>query len=252
MILANGDSWSECAYLKNPQSAWPNQLGQMINEPVVNLSFGGSSNDRIFRTTTEELYKSTPNYLIIGWSNIDRIELTLSNGDHVRCLPWQSVVDDQFYSLELNTLTISESEIHKFYTKHLLNPLLNLKKLFHYILILQDICKLKNIRFVNFFAINDNYFNEIKKDSDRFTRLIIDNYPADKRLLEDNPVIVNQIKQEIFNLYNQIDASIWLRPDWLSMEILTRKFPKESTGHTTELGQLFWANQIKEFLSIDK
>lgn len=252
MILANGDSWSECAYLKTPQSAWPDQLGRMINEPVLNLSFGGSSNDRIFRTTTEELYKITPKYLIIGWTNSDRMELPLSNGDHIRCLPWQATVDDRFYSIELDTISTSESEIHKFYISHLLNSLSNLKNLIRYVLILQDICQFRNIKFVNFFAISDNYFNDIINDTEYFTQLILKNAPIEKQYLASNINLVNELKKEILTLFKQIDLTSWLANGQQTMSQMTRSFPRESTGHTTEPGQLFWANQIKEFLFLDK
>ena len=44
MIVANGCSFTEGYYLDNTESAWPDQLGKLINHSVVNLSQAGGSN----------------------------------------------------------------------------------------------------------------------------------------------------------------------------------------------------------------
>lgn len=74
-LLVNGDSYSASGAIPS----YSIFLGQSLNLPVTNLARPGSSNDRILRSTLEEvinLKKQNKNPLvIIGWSFIRRLEV---------------------------------------------------------------------------------------------------------------------------------------------------------------------------------
>ena len=77
-IFINGDSYSEQRMLDTPR--YGDFLSQMLgNIPVKNLAKGGSTNDRILRSSIEHIYKLKQEYqnplIIIGWTFIRRSEV---------------------------------------------------------------------------------------------------------------------------------------------------------------------------------
>ena len=91
MLLVNGCSFTYGEELPGwttgdhfPQT-WGGQLGKRLNTEVVNLSMGGASNDRIFRTTMEYLHnpvKGLPTHMVIMWSDMFRREVAVENISH--------------------------------------------------------------------------------------------------------------------------------------------------------------------------
>ena len=158
MLLANGDSFTHGYYLDNLESAWPFQLGRLINQPVVNLSMGGGSNQRIFRTTIDYLSTSTPDYLVIGWAGIGRYELPTANTQYVRITP-AGAQFNQDRPDNLDPATIKE-----FYYKNLHNSYLNTVDLLNYIITLQNLCKGKNIKYLFFNAYATVDFQSVLDD----------------------------------------------------------------------------------------
>lgn len=61
--------------LSPSQLAWPALLGKHRNEPVVNLSLIGGSNDRIFRVAMQETIDQHYSLVICAWTAMSRFDL---------------------------------------------------------------------------------------------------------------------------------------------------------------------------------
>jgi hypothetical protein len=76
-LVVNGCSFTYCDGLEDPSTqGWPALLANKLGVPVVNLAWGGSGNDRIYRKTVDYFFKdfgSDPFY-IIGMSSSSRRE----------------------------------------------------------------------------------------------------------------------------------------------------------------------------------
>ena len=73
-IIINGDSYSATGRVR----PWGTELGQQLQTPVTNIARIGSNNDRITRTTIEQVLACDQNkklLVIVGWSFIRRIEV---------------------------------------------------------------------------------------------------------------------------------------------------------------------------------
>lgn len=148
MILINGDSWTGGPTYENLEDTWPHQMSKKYNLPVTNLAWGGASNQRIFRTTIEYLYtcEESPSHLIIGWASKERFELPSTEGFYMRINPIDGC--DRFIENNKKVPGI-DSIKDNFYRYNLNNELIH-KSFVNNILILQDLCKIKNIKFLNF------------------------------------------------------------------------------------------------------
>jgi len=75
VILVNGDSYSAPGNHK----VYSNVLGEILNIPVKNIAWAGSNNQRIVRSTIEEIGNIKEHYknplVLIGWSFIRRLEV---------------------------------------------------------------------------------------------------------------------------------------------------------------------------------
>jgi len=71
-ILINGDSYST----KLPDhQVYGDYLQERLGIPVYNIAYQGSNNQRIIRSTLENLYRYKNPLVLIGWSFIRRIEV---------------------------------------------------------------------------------------------------------------------------------------------------------------------------------
>lgn len=75
-IIVNGDSYSA---FNNKHRVYSDYLKYKLNIPVINISAAGSSNDRITRSTIEQVIKITDQFtnplVVIGWSFVRRMEV---------------------------------------------------------------------------------------------------------------------------------------------------------------------------------
>jgi len=75
VILINGDSYSAAVDFKT----YGDFLGEILDVPIRNIAFAGSSNQRIVRSTIEEINNIKQQYknplVLIGWSFIRRLEV---------------------------------------------------------------------------------------------------------------------------------------------------------------------------------
>lgn len=241
MILTNGDSWTEGYYLSDVAHAWPNVLSKLTNSTVKNLARGGGSNNRIFRTTIKELCTNSEiTTLIIGWTDIARFELPLRHGDYIRIYGREASVEDRSYVDQMST---SEESIYQFYAKHLFNEFLNLQNLLTYIVTLQDLCKGKNIKFLNFLAFTKNYFDNITSNSSEFDLLALQNaFRKDENVPREFGIL--ESKKQIKMLFDKIEFDSWIAMPPDTMLSFTNHLPKHVSGHTDYEGHSAWAQHI--------
>ena len=76
MILYTvGDSFTFGDELSNPKKAWPYIVGDKLGCEVHNLARNGASNDYIMLTTVNYLENNKPEYIIIGWTTENRLDI---------------------------------------------------------------------------------------------------------------------------------------------------------------------------------
>lgn len=213
MILVNGDSWTG-GRLDEDGSVldieyWPNFFEKITNIPITNLGTGGASNQKIFRTTIDFLYNTSQpiSHVVIGWSNINRFEITTSSNNSLNFMP------DRMHGDHNIPRPVKEQFKHLYY-KWCHNHQTNLKNFLHLVLILQDVCRQKNIQLINFQSFSDNY-KMIKLYSD----------------------------DEMINLKNQIDLNFFIES---TMQERTKEYPLHKSGHVNEEGNQRWAEILIE------
>ena len=211
MILINGGSWTGGRRIE-AGNYWPDFLKENTTQSVVNLGLGGSSNQRIYRSTVDFLYstENTVNILIIGWSFIERDELPCFVNDNSNSNYFRITSREVYYKNDLVPDPVKKS-IHNIYYKWCFNQNKNIKLFLLNALAIQDICYQKNIKLVNFFSFQ-NIFN----------------------LCDTEDLIV---------LKNKLNMNLWIEQ---TMKDYTSDFPLTHTGHTNEDGNRFWADFIME------
>jgi len=111
VILVNGDSYSEGLY-----NVYGYFLGKTLNVPVVNIAYRGSNNQRIIRSTIEELEKIKCQYenplVLIGWSFIRRIEVWYygNNSKVLFQTPDRNKIIEEHFQPKLVTLDVLMNE----------------------------------------------------------------------------------------------------------------------------------------------
>ena len=74
-ILINGDSNMCGEELEDRSLGIGSQLCEILGGEMVNLAISGSSNDRIYDSTLEYIYKNpAPDLIVIGWSEMARVQ----------------------------------------------------------------------------------------------------------------------------------------------------------------------------------
>lgn len=86
-LWANGDSHTAGTYCDPVDNPFAKQLADQFNLTYTNLAMPGGSNQRIIRTTVENLPTLDPKdtFLLIGWSTCDRTEWYWDNDWHAIC-----------------------------------------------------------------------------------------------------------------------------------------------------------------------
>ena len=81
-ILLNGDSNMSGEELEDCSLSMGSQLCQILGGEEINLALTGASNDRIYDTTLEYINKNpAPNLIVIGWTEMCRVQWFLTNQD---------------------------------------------------------------------------------------------------------------------------------------------------------------------------
>lgn len=105
VLYTNGDSWTagdivdpdrfgdQLQHVMHPDNdsyrlpkVWPHKVGNLLNIEVINKSYAGSSNDRIVRTTINDVlgllktYNADKLFVVIGWSSPERKDFYFKEG----------------------------------------------------------------------------------------------------------------------------------------------------------------------------
>jgi len=153
-IYVNGDSWTagdivdpelfgdNLAEVNHPDNkpyrtarVWPRFLGDLLDIDVINNSHSGASNDRIVRTTINDILKLKENFIpseifvLIGWSSPERKDFYYKVTDKANA--WDTVYPAEFKHWKDET-DIIRNDFYKnyvtgywneeeFFTRHMLN-----------------------------------------------------------------------------------------------------------------------------------
>ena len=96
MILVNGDSFTFGQGLSANEAPWPHIL---FGNNCKNIAEPGSSNASIVRRSLEEIYLNQFDKLIVGWSGLDRVEISDRYGKPKTLLLWHDS-DSNFIGLK--------------------------------------------------------------------------------------------------------------------------------------------------------
>ena len=225
-IVTNGCSFTQELHL-NKEDRWTTKIGA-----VENLALGGGSNERIFYTTIEYLNAHKPDVLIIGWTDPNRFMLPNSNGSRVVVTPVHTF--DENGGGDCN-------EHSKFYYKYCHNEFVNFKNTLQYMIHLQEYCKAKQIKllyFKSFFKIvDDTYLIGLARNA----FMSHENKDIERMGIQAN---TNDLK----NLIAKLDASIWIKELWYSMEGHCKDYPVHDLIHPSIEGSNAWAKLVKKYL----
>lgn len=249
MIVCNGDSFTDGFYLSNRDHSWPGCLQTITGSPVKNIAMGGSSNQRITRTTKEALVNyDSVDAVIIGWTGNSRNELFSANGDYIRATTGLCLGEKTDNTENRDQLAV----LHKNWLVHNFNPWLNYRQWIFDTLFLQDYFKSKKIKYKFFSAFEDNLIQDFLEEND--TSLEFANHawvPWDKeKFAPDRTRHIDWI--EMTKLVKKIDLSGWILDNKETMSSYLDKIgitEKDEGGHPLEGGHQAWAKVIMEHLS---
>lgn len=244
ILLANGCSFTEGYGLRDSNLSWPHQLGYFLGYNTKNLALGGASNDRIFRTTIEYLnIEPTPNLVVIGWTMLNRAELSCESGMYLRLTSTGCLPDTTEFTKDLST-------VHKFWLHNLYNEYINFRNWINGVLHLQNYLDLKQIPYIFFSAIDTNYINEFINESDMALALADKSFQWRDRKQYAPFRDIHREYKELIALAKKIDLSKWIGSNEYSMaSFLSRSgYITDSTGHFLVDGHLAWAKKIQEYI----
>lgn len=226
LLYANGDSWTHGDEIAEENildqvseryyNTWPWKLSQRLDIPVcVNDAQGGTGNLRIFRRTSEFIYKwigsnkqTSDLIIVVGWSTPERSEIGEGSGIY----PIQIQGPLSFTDIPRDDKSIEN--FHKaFYEIYSDSYGENLTAL--YMMNLRLLCKSLGIRYYDFVAIGKNpqYWQEYIK-----TKWNI----------------------ELENMY--------MKNTW-SAESYNNSWPRHTHGHPTKDTHSLWANVLYKELA---
>lgn len=244
MIYCNVCSFTEGYNLVSLTDSWPSVLGKQLTQTVINQAAGGSSNDRIYRTTVEYCNTHTPNMVVIGWTSIARNEWSHTKGTYLRLAPKTYLADD-------SELTDDIEPIHKFWIQHVCNEYINFRNLLHYVLHLQDYFKSKQISYKFFTALGQSYLHEFLQESDTAFELARQSFHWKKYRndYEQDSKETHVKYQELKILIQKIDLNNWIMHTTTMNDYLKENnYAFDDTGHPDTSGHTAWATIVRNML----
>jgi len=239
MILINGCSFTEGYDLENINDNWPSQLSHIINKPISNIALGGSSNDRIARTTHEWLVTNPdPEHVIIGWTTYNRNELYHHEGLYIRGLSTGSESEIEYNPADIKI-------VHKNWIQYNLNRWINYRNWIYHLLFLQKYFESKNIKYTFFNAIDNPLIIDFLNGTDTALELADLAWQwRDKSKYKAERTIHNQYK-ELVDLCQRVNLDNWILPD-STMQAYVNKFncPIDKNGHYYADGYKIWAEFV--------
>lgn len=189
------------------EHAWPNQLGKLLNMQSINDAKGGSSNDRITRTTLEWIskYRSegkdlTKLFVVIGWSGEQRREFLSNRGEWYDLLP---------HWIPKNNKPIAK--ITKIYIRYFFNRQADVIRSTIHFITLQSFFKVHNIPYLFFNALHEYILKDFNTEAKHLYKLID------------------------FRRFYLVDGGMYKN---------SQEYPVGPNNHPLEKGHKVWANQL--------
>jgi lysophospholipase L1-like esterase len=151
-LLTVGDSFTYGDELTDRNSAWPQQLANIINAEVINLGVPSASNDKILRKTLDYLTFEQADLVVIGWSNPGRSEHSDEFGYYDVWPGYQGNLFKQDGCTWRNELVEYVSKYHDSAAIH--------KKFIQQIILLQSYFKQRNIKYVMLNTLQNEYYKK--------------------------------------------------------------------------------------------
>jgi hypothetical protein len=126
---------------------WPYLIADRLGLDYNNVAMTMSSNQRILRTTLEQLVLDKPDIVVIGWTNMDRIELPLTNGDWARIGPHGCISEK----------SDPASLYYKDYYQHHYNDWLSFNQTVQAMFLLTTLCEFYKIKLYNLNGVFHNF-----------------------------------------------------------------------------------------------
>lgn len=224
MIVANGDSFVH-EYHLNAFDRWSNTI-----KVDTNLAVGAGSNDRTFLTTIEHLHNHDVETLILGWTAWERSYFNKSNGSRYKLIGGDAI--DEMLGDKFN-----EPDVGKFYLTKVFNEFTQLKNTLVQMIHIQELCKLKGIKLLNFATV----FDADDLDQENLTRVAKTAFMS--RVDKDVEYMGIKHNVSILETYiRKLDSSCWVNKQvFSSMSTILKDYPKHSNGHIGAEGSKKWA-----------
>lgn len=231
MIIANGDSYVHEYHLQE-QDRWTNKI-----DVDINLGIGAGSNDRTFWTTIEALQQYKVDTLILGWTAWQRSFFNKSNGSRYKLINDDAI--DEVLSDNDNDASVS-----RFYLTKVFNEFTQLKNTLIQMLHIQEFCKIKGIKLINFATVFDaSHLNEKK-----ITHIASSAFMSRKNKdIEAKGIEFNT--NLLLGLIGKLDRSCWINNEiFSSMNTILKDYPRLHDGHIGVEGANKWAEILSKHL----
>ena len=230
MIVVNGDSFVHEYHLPEEQR-WSKGIGADLN-----LALGGGSNERTFQTTIECLNNHDVETLILGWTRWERTYFNKSNGSRYKVGPGSATDEFEGDAHE-------DKDVVEFYFKKVFNEYTQVRTMLTHMLHLQQYCKLRNIKLINFATI----FDKDDLSTAELTKISKQAYMSrDNKDMEQMGIKYNQ--GILSGLISRLDPDTWVdRQVFSSMSGKLANFPTvDFEGHFGVDGSRRWAEIIQQ------
>ena len=233
MIIANGDSFVHEYHLQE-HDRWSRKINVDIN-----LAVGAGSNDRMFLTTIEALQQYQIDTLILGWTAWERSFFNKSNGSRYKLLGGDAI--DEILGDQTN-----DKDVGKFYLTNVFNDFTQLKNTLVQMIHIQDFCKAKSIKLINFATI----FDSRSLDDSNITRIAKTAFMS----RSNKDIEAQGIKFHtgvLKTLISKLDSKCWINNEvFSSMYTILEHYPRHSDTdlHVGVEGSNKWADIVSEHL----
>lgn len=167
MIVCGGCSFTDADQSYYSYPVWPELLGDMLGEPVINVAKGGAGNEYIADRVIEALegrwhdwknetwHDTTEkvNYVFVLWSGFTRYHLKSDDNNFTKINPGPHM--DRLLSGEGGPNAGGIDQLCETLSYHFTHPANPIDKSLHAFFKLQNYCKLKNIKLVGASAFPD-------------------------------------------------------------------------------------------------
>jgi hypothetical protein len=170
--------WNGCSFVRGmevkerPKDIFANIVSQHFNSPWWDNAKVGGSNDRIWRTTTDDMTRKSAKLAIIVWSNLNRFEY-LDDHNTWRSAVWVKYQFDR-KSLKISDksethfhprMTLKQWEAINGYATHVRSMRYNIVYSLHYMMSIKYFLEAKGIPYL-FYNMSGGQFNPTKHTLD--------------------------------------------------------------------------------------